>query len=1410
MSDEERPDADALPEAEKSIRRRPSRLLRRLLSVLLVILLLPVVLLASLCLFSRSSQGERWILSRLTPVLQTALAPSGLSLQLQELHSNLPFSFSISGIELTDSAGLWLQAEKLSFSIKWSSLLKREIEISDITLASPDFLRFPEVQSSSSPEPEPSSPLLTPYTLFPSAPEWLANLDPQLILGHVELKDLTLPAALNPALKNIDLRASARISLSEAEVQANILHKNQPGGIIGDKLALSARLTSDATLGINLAVESSSGFLSELLPPVLAEKPEIHISFKGDAPLEQWEGTLQTTLTETATMETEAVPAAANSSVPENEASSDFPQIAALTGLISFSLPPSEKNTGNPWIPRQAALNITLKNGEGADRLLELLGLEDGNVCIETSLLSSIEQPENQLHLQSWADISIRAKNSIWKDPRLTALLGSDPDTTISLEGRYSPEESYVKLSSLLLTTEMISADGHAQITLPGFSSPAEDSSSSESVKEEHPASSAVPDLLSRMKVDAEIHAASRDTGKDITALFSSAGQNISLNGPLSLDMTLSGTPVSPRARLNISCPALNMGKEQLSNLALQASLDSLEDTSSELHLSGNLDAGFLLKKEHMGLQALWLIRRDKEETLTADLSDMKVRLGGARADGSFSLRMDKGQMPCIDGGLIAEIQNWKTLSVLTGQKLSGSSAHVSLSLNYEKEKQRAAIKGGTESFSVGKKEDAGTLLALNGLELRLDAEDIWKAATLDARMNLSRLDVNDVELKTLSSRIQGALNGPVKITASTDGAIKSNVDAVWSPGEVTLKQLSVEAVSQYNTGRRRRRQPGNEVLPGLALLSPGTLKYTDSTFSTSGLEFKLAPEGSFTLKGSYAPSRLNLDVDLKRAQFAPFRIFTRVLPDGTLNAAVRLRGTLKRPSGTVHAEIRDVRFPESELVPLACDLNAELSHSGGSSILEAKLEVPFTSLALLGARQGQASLRLPLEYTGNGLRPARNRNMKASIRWDGVVSPLWSYLPIADRRMSGGIHLAADLSGTLAKPQINADLEVSNAAFEDLALGVLLRNINARASYTNRNTADKKDSTHKASLSASGGDGLGGTFKVEGDLNLAARTVHATLNLDKLKPLRRQDLRIDLSGDGLVMGTLQAPFINANITVNEGELSLANLPSSGGIRELPISEGDEVEATPPRGILSARIVIPRRFYVRGRGLESEWKGNLHIGGPLNAPGILGSIDVVRGDFNLLNRDFTFSKGSIQFTGSTKIDPSLDIVMSYKASAIVAEAIVGGTTSRPTFKLTSQPSLPQDEIISQIMFGKYAQNLGRFEAIQLAGGVAALAGIGEGGLGVLSTTRKALGVDMLRLNSSSDSDTDQNEEESLSGTTLEMGKYVTDKIYVGVEQGMKSDTTGALVEIELTPEISLEAKTNSERTEAAVQWQHNY
>lgn len=212
---------------------------------------------------------------------------------------------------------------------------------------------------------------------------------------------------------------------------------------------------------------------------------------------------------------------------------------------------------------------------------------------------------------------------------------------------------------------------------------------------------------------------------------------------------------------------------------------------------------------------------------------------------------------------------------------------------------------------------------------------------------------------------------------------------------------------------------------------------------------------------------------------------------------------------------------------------------------------------------------------------------MTASLRWDGVVSPLWAYLPIADRRMAGGLHLAADISGTLSQPKIDANVELSNAAFEDLALGILLKNINARAAYTDQGGGTKRDAGRQASLALSGEDGQGGTIRLDGSLDLTARSMQASLNMNKLKPLRRQDLRISLSGDGLVMGTLEAPFVNANITVNEGEFSLAHLPS-GGIRELPISSGEETETPPPRGVLSVSIDVPRRFSCA----DGDWKAN--------------------------------------------------------------------------------------------------------------------------------------------------------------------------------------------------------------------------
>lgn len=129
------------------------------------------------------------------------------------------------------------------------------------------------------------------------------------------------------------------------------------------------------------------------------------------------------------------------------------------------------------------------------------------------------------------------------------------------------------------------------------------------------------------------------------------------------------------------------------------------------------------------------------------------------------------------------------------------------------------------------------------------------------------------------------------------------------------------------------------------------------------------------------------------------------------------------------------------------------------------------------------------------------------------------------------------------------------------------------------------------------------------------------------------------------------------------------------------------------------------------------------------------------------------------------------------------------------------------------------------EAIQLAAELASLAGFGRGKGGVLGEVRESLGVDVLRFGSIQEGGQRRqqtgrpgllqpgqngNAEGAESIPALEVGKYVTDDIYVGLEQGMNGDASGVRVEIELTPNLNLEGSTTPQGSEIGVNWKKDY
>ena len=55
-----------------------------------------------------------------------------------------------------------------------------------------------------------------------------------------------------------------------------------------------------------------------------------------------------------------------------------------------------------------------------------------------------------------------------------------------------------------------------------------------------------------------------------------------------------------------------------------------------------------------------------------------------------------------------------------------------------------------------------------------------------------------------------------------------------------------------------------------------------------------------------------------------------------------------------------------------------------------------------------------------------------------------------------------------------------------------------------------------------------------------------------------------------------------------------------------------------------------------------------------------------------------------------------------------------------------------------------------------------------------------------------------------------MGKFIGEKIYLGVEQGLEPDSTAVIMELELTPHSKAGIRTEQDNTSAGIQWKMNY
>jgi translocation and assembly module TamB len=77
---------------------------------------------------------------------------------------------------------------------------------------------------------------------------------------------------------------------------------------------------------------------------------------------------------------------------------------------------------------------------------------------------------------------------------------------------------------------------------------------------------------------------------------------------------------------------------------------------------------------------------------------------------------------------------------------------------------------------------------------------------------------------------------------------------------------------------------------------------------------------------------------------------------------------------------------------------------------------------------------------------------------------------------------------------------------------------------------------------------------------------------------------------------------------------------------------------------------------------------------------------------------------------------------------------VTGTGLQPEISFCSMPALPEDELLSRLLFGTSITNLSAPEALQLAAAVGSLRGGGRGlNLDPINAVRRAVRLDQLRI-----------------------------------------------------------------------------
>jgi len=682
-------------------------------------------------------------------------------------------------------------------------------------------------------------------------------------------------------------------------------------------------------------------------------------------------------------------------------------------------------------------------------------------------------------------------------------------------------------------------------------------------------------------------------------------------------------------------------------------------------------------------------------------------------------------------------------------------------------------------------------------VRLKVDANDI---SAPDLR--LSKATLNATVLDPLGTPIVG---GKANLSALLVGEERIDSLAVTAKGRPMSTEIVLDAVAQDTTLKTTAEvsiQPGqiSATISKLAasirketirLAKPAQIKVRDGTVSIDQLALQLR-KGRLTVQGT-AGQKLNLVIDAKNL---PLAIANRFAPglgiSGNMNASANLSGTAAKPTGTYAVQIKGLttRSLKTSGLP-ALSVNTKGRLAGSHTDLTANI---------IGGS------RIKLTVTG---RAPIGGNGPMNLAANGTINLAIANAFLSDTgdRLAGAAKINATIKGTPNKPVLAGKMTVSGAQFVSPSTGLSFNQINVSLRGNQDKVLIEKFSARPTK---------GGTINGTGAIGINPKSgfpLDIKIKMSKAVLVSSDTLSATADADVKITGkALRSPTLAGNILIRRAEIQIPDrLP--GSVVTIPVehknapapikkrqakSKARKSGGKTPAARLDLRVNAPNKIFVRGRGLDTEMGGKLRITGSSRDPVFVGGFDMLRGKLAVLTQRLDFTNGNVSFSGD--LEPDLDFQAETRAGDVTAIVRVVGPASKPEIIFSSLPDLPQDEVLSRLLFDKATKELSAIQIAQLAAEVAKLAGFIGGGPGTLDKIRQAIGVDNIETTTDDDGN-----------TAVKVEKYISDKVSVGVKQGAKSGSTSVQVDIDVTDRIKLQSEIDARgktRTGVAVEWDY--